>query len=82
MTDETKEIIPSEVNPLDVILPETSEKPTELVKTFLDLKVVHLSVGDHKDGTTSQVVNVIYGTGAAPTASKYSEGTIYFTYTP
>lgn len=36
-----------------------------------------LLVGDHSTGTVAGVVNVIYGTGAAPTASNYAEGTLW-----
>ena len=36
---------------------------------------------DHGTASTDQVVNVCYGTGAAPTASTTTEGTIYLTYT-
>jgi hypothetical protein len=36
---------------------------------------------DHGTAATDMVVNVCYGTGAAPTASTTTEGTIYMTYT-
>jgi hypothetical protein len=36
---------------------------------------------DHGTAATAQVVNVCYGTGAAPTASTTPEGTLYVTYT-
>jgi hypothetical protein len=36
---------------------------------------------DHGTAATDMVVNVCYGTGAAPTASTTTEGSIYLTYT-
>ena len=37
--------------------------------------------GDHPAATTQATVNVIYGTGAAPAAAGYTEGTLYVKYT-
>jgi hypothetical protein len=77
-----KETTPSPIEPLKVNSSEIKPKiPFEPVKTFLDLKVLNLVVGNHKNATTPQVVNVIYGTGATPAASTTPEGTIYLTYT-
>gem|GEM_PF-6121414 len=40
-----------------------------------------LRVGDHDPtGATGYVVNVVFGTGAAPTASNYPEGTLFIKY--
>lgn len=39
-----------------------------------------LSVGNHSTGTVAAVVNTIYGTGSAPTASNYAEGTLWVKY--
>jgi len=40
-----------------------------------------LRVGDHDPtGATGYVVNVVFGTGAAPTASNYPEGTLFVKY--
>ena len=40
-----------------------------------------LEVGDHGTGTTDQVVNVVYTTGACPTASTTTIGTLCIVYT-
>jgi hypothetical protein len=39
-----------------------------------------LTVGNHSTGTVASVVNMIYGTGSAPTASSYTEGTLWVKY--
>lgn len=36
---------------------------------------------DHGTASTAQIINVAYGTGAAPTASTTPEGSLYITYT-
>lgn len=43
--------------------------------------VAGMEVSDHGTASTDQLVNVSYGTGAAPTASTTTEGSIYITYT-
>jgi hypothetical protein len=40
-----------------------------------------LTAYDHGTASTAQVVNVCYGTGAAPTASTTTEGSLYIKYT-
>jgi hypothetical protein len=43
--------------------------------------VANMEASDHGTAATDMLVNVCYGTGAAPTASTTTEGTIYLTYT-
>ena len=40
-----------------------------------------LVAADHGTASTAQIINVCYGTGAAPAASTTPEGTLYITYT-
>ena len=44
--------------------------------------VANMEASDHGTAATDMLVNVCYGTGAAPTASTTTEGAIYLTYTP
>jgi hypothetical protein len=43
--------------------------------------VANMEASDHGTAATDQIINVSYGTGAAPTASTTTEGSIYLTYT-
>jgi hypothetical protein len=47
----------------------------------LDANTHAIVAADHGTATTAQVVNVVYGTGAAPTASTTTEGTLFIKYT-
>jgi len=47
----------------------------------LDANTHAIVAADHGTAATDQVVNVAYGTGAAPTASTTTEGALYFKYT-
>jgi len=40
-----------------------------------------MAITGNGSGTTAQVVNVLYGTGAAPSAAGLPYGTLYFRYT-
>ena len=43
--------------------------------------VANMEASDHGTAATDMLVNVCYGTGAAPAANTTTEGTIYITYT-
>jgi hypothetical protein len=43
--------------------------------------VAAMEASDHGTAATDQLVNVCYGTGAAPDASTTTEGSLYITYT-
>jgi hypothetical protein len=43
--------------------------------------VANAEASDHGTAATDQVINVSYGTGAAPEADTTTEGSIYITYT-
>jgi hypothetical protein len=43
--------------------------------------VANMEASDHGTAATDMLVNVCYGTGAAPTANTTTEGTLYITYT-
>lgn len=43
--------------------------------------VAAMEASDHGAAATDQIINVCYGTGAAPAANTTTEGTIYITYT-
>ena len=44
--------------------------------------VAAMEASDHGAAATDQIINVCYGTGAAPAANTTTEGAIYITYTP
>lgn len=59
-----------------------SIEQTEDYAVKKSIKTKELVVDDHEStGAVPQVVNVIYGTGAAPAANTVPIGTIYITYT-
>ena len=43
--------------------------------------VANMEASDHGTAATDMLVNVCYGTGAAPAANTTTEGTLYITYT-
>ena len=47
----------------------------------LDANTHAIVAADHGTATTAQVVNVVYGTGAAPAANTTTEGTLFIKYT-
>ena len=47
----------------------------------LDANTYAMVAADHGTATTAQVVNVVYGTGAAPEANTTTEGTLFIKYT-
>jgi len=57
------------------------EDTTPQLGGALDANGNAIVAADHGTATTAQVVNVVYGTGAAPTASTTTEGTLYIKYT-
>lgn len=44
------------------------------------LFIAQVSITGNTDGTAAYVVNTIYGTGAAPAAAGFPNGTVYFQY--
>jgi len=60
------------------------DNPRENIDPHIKTNVVSavsIRTGDHNTATTPEVVNVVYGTGAAPGASTTPEGTIFIQYT-
>lgn len=57
---------------------------TSNIQTQLDAKTGSsggtIVVDDHGTAATDEVINICYGTGAAPTASTVTEGGIFFKY--
>ena len=49
----------------------------DLINTY----VAAMEASDHGAAATDQIINVCYGTGAAPAANTTTEGAIYITYT-
>jgi len=62
----------------DEIVANTAAKHTQGTDTALGSGAV---AADHGTAATDQIVNVCYGTGAAPTASTTTEGSLYIQYT-
>lgn len=62
----------------DEIVANTAAKHTQGTDTALGSGAV---AADHGTASTDQIVNVCYGTGAAPTANTTTIGSLYVTYT-
>lgn len=72
-------VAPALGTPASGVLTNTTGLPAASV--VAGVLVAAMEASDHGTAATDQIINVCYGTGAAPTASTTTEGTLYITYT-